>query len=209
MVGFRVVAGLALAILLAGFGCSRPEVIRTDSDSPHTEVADSRLQAGASTRPELSRAAEHRQQIADPMEQSGSLPGNLQRVPAGTLLTVRLKTPVYASSSPSEASFEAVVEQPVVVDGNTIIPRGASVAGRVESAQTSKIKPDRGYVRLALQSVELGDRRWPVQTASLFAHEAPLGDAPISLIHLEKGRRLTFRVIDNTEASNQPLQGTR
>jgi hypothetical protein len=93
------------------------------------------------------------------------------------------------------------------VAGNTIIPKGARVDGRVESAQTSKIKADRGYVRLALQSLELGDRRVPVQTASLFAHEAPLGDAPISIIHLEKGRRLTFRLIDNTEASYQPIQG--
>jgi hypothetical protein len=101
------------------------------------------------------------------------------------------------------------VEQAVVVDGNTIIPKGANVAGRVESAQTSKIKPNRGYVRLALQSVDLGDRRVPVQTASLFAHEAPLGNNPISVIHLEKGRRLTFRLVETVEISKLPAQAIR
>jgi hypothetical protein len=117
---------------------------------------------------------------------------------------VRLKTSVYASISPSEGFFEAVVEQPLVVDGTTLIPKGASVAGRVESAQTSRIKPNRGYVRLALQSVDLGDRRIPMQTASLFAREAPLGNQPISVIHLEKGRRLTFRLADTAETSKTP-----
>ena len=95
------------------------------------------------------------------------------------------------------------------MDGNIIIPKGANVAGRVESAQTSRIKPNRGYVRLALQSVDIGDRRVAVQTASLFAREAPLGNQPISVIHLERGRRLTFRLAETAETSKVPVPVTR
>lgn len=132
----------------------------------------------------------------------------LQDLPAGTLLTVRLKAPLYASNPSRNDFFEAVVEQGVAVQGQTIIPKGATALGRVESAQTSKIRPNRGYLRLVLQSVELGGRRVPVQTTSLFAHQAPLGNAAIAAIHLDKGRRLTFCLLGVLENSPSPVPGT-
>ena len=208
--GWRAALGAwAFALLLAGFGCSRPDVIPGEPNSAQPELPASSLQPTSDqTIPDLSPTGVRwpRLRRAAP---GNDLRGDLQELPAGTLLTVRLKTSVYASTSPSEGSFEAVVEQPIVVDGNTIVPKGASVAGRVEYAQTSKIKPNRGYVRLALQSVDLGDRRVPVQTASLFAREAPLGNQPISVIHLEKGRRLTFRLAQTADTSKPPVPVTR
>ena len=208
--GWRAaLAACAFSMLFAAFGCSRPDVIPGDPNSAQTELPATSLQAASDqTVPELSRTGVHwpagrRSAIGNDFR------GTLQELPAGTLLTVRLKTSVYASTSPSEGSFEAVVEQPVVMDGNIIIPKGANVAGRVESAQTSRIKPNRGYVRLALQSVDIGDRRVAVQTASLFAREAPLGNQPISVIHLEQGRRLTFRLADTAETSKVPVPVTR
>jgi hypothetical protein len=81
-----------------------------------------------------------------------------------------------------------------VVEGNTLIPRDAVVSGRVESARTSKIRPDRGYVRLSLDSVQVDGLAVPVETASLFARHLPASDADSATIRLEKGRRLTFRL---------------
>jgi hypothetical protein len=192
-------------MLFAAFGCSRPDVIPGDASSAQTELPANSLQpASDQTVPELSRTGAHR-----PASRRSAIArdfrGTLQELPAGTLLTVRLKRSVYASTSPTESSFEAVLEQPVVMDGNIIIPKGVNVAGRVESAQTSRIKPNRGYVRLALQSVDIGDRRVPLQTASLFAREAPLGSQPISVIHLEQGRRLTFRLAETAYTSKAPV----
>ena len=203
------VAAWTFAMLFATFGCSRPDVIPGDPNSAQSDIPASSLQpASDQTVPELSSTGVRWPRLRTAAI-GNDLGGNVAELPAGTLLTVRLKTSVYASTSPSEGSFEAVVELPVVVDGSTIIPKGASVAGHVESAQTSKIKPNRGYVRLALQSVDLGDRRVPVQTASLFAREAPLADQPISVIHLEKGRRLTFRLAQTADTSTPPAHSTR
>lgn len=199
----------AFTMLLVASACSRPDVIPGDPNSTQNELPASSLQpASDQTAPELSPTGVHWPRLRRAAT-GNDFPENLKGLPAGTLLTVRLKTSVYASISPSEGSFEAVVEQPLVVDGTTLIPKGASVAGRVESAQTSRIKPNRGYVRLALQSVDLGDRRIPMQTASLFAREAPLGNQPISVIHLEKGRRLTFRLADTAETFTTPAHVTR
>jgi hypothetical protein len=206
--GRAALTAWAFAVLLVAVACSRPDVIPGDPNSAQTELPASSLQrASDQTAPELSPTGVQWPRLR--RAATGNFRANVQALPAGTLLTVRLKTSVYASTSPSEGSFEAVVEQPVFVDGNTIIPKGASVAGRVESAQTSRIKPNRGYVRLTLQSVDLGDRRVPVQTASLFAREAPLGNQPISVIHLEQGRRLTFRLADSAETSKAPVPVTR
>jgi hypothetical protein len=210
MRGWRAaLAGYAFAMLLAAFGCSRPDVIPGEPNSAQTELPPSALQPGSDqTVPELSRTGVN----WPPSRRSATgndFRGTLENLPAGTLLTVRLKTSVYASTSPAEDSFEAVLEQPVMMDGNIIIPKGANVAGRVESAQTSRIKPNRGYVRLALQSVDIGDRRVALQTASLFAREAPLGSQPISVIHLEQGRRLTFRLAETADTSKPPAQVSR
>jgi hypothetical protein len=116
-----------------------------------------------------------------------------QNLPAGTLLTVRLKDPITADTSSGNDSFQATLEQAVVVDGNILIPRGSNVVGRVQSAGTSKVKPSRGYVRLALETVHVAGLDVPVQTASLFAR-SPQNGSEGSPILLEKGHRLVFRL---------------
>jgi hypothetical protein len=120
---------------------------------------------------------------------------NSQVLPAGALVTVRLNVPLVAGSG-SRKSFEAVLDEPVVVEGNTMIPRDAIVSGRIESTHTSRVTPDRGYVRLTLDSVQVDGFDVPLQTASLFARSLPSADADSDTIRLEKGRRMTFRLKD-------------
>ena len=57
----------------------------------------------------------------------------------------------------SNGTFEALVDEPVVVEGNKLVPRGHYCSGRVESARSSSVRRDRGYVRLALDSIRIGD----------------------------------------------------
>lgn len=193
----RRLGALPLVLALLGaLACSRPDMISADpSTSPaQVEGTAAELVPAVESSPKLQTS--HATPTSSSVQDSGNFP-------AGTLLTVRLKSAVYAGISPSDASFEAIVIEPLMVAGNTLIPRGTSVAGRVESARTSSLKPNRGYVRLVLNSMQLGNRRIPVQTDSLFAREAPMGNAPISIIHLEKGRRLTFRLADTSFASDQ------
>jgi hypothetical protein len=52
-------------------------------------------------------------------------------VPAGTALMVRLETTLATFSNRVGDPFRGSVTQPVVVDGKTIIPAGATVEGRV------------------------------------------------------------------------------
>jgi hypothetical protein len=127
-----------------------------------------------------------------------------QSLPAGTLLTVRLKNLISSDAPSGKGSFEAVVDEPVVIEGNALVPRGATVSGRVESARASQVKGNRGYVQLTLSSIDVAGKDLPVQTSSLFARASSLErQASVSAITLEKGRRLTFRLSEPVYVANQ------
>ncbi len=126
-----------------------------------------------------------------------------QSLPAGTLLTVRTKSPISAENPEANGTFEAMVDQPVVVEGNQLVPLGAMVSGRVESARASNLRRSSGYVRLTLESVHLAGSNVPVQTSSLFVRgRASLTSGPHSqVVRLERGRRLVFRLTEPMDVS--------
>ncbi len=128
-----------------------------------------------------------------------------QNLPAGTLLTVRLQNAISAENPDANGTFQAVVDQPIVIEGNKLVPLGTVVSGRVESARASNLKRNSGYLRLTLDSIDLAGSKLPVQTSSLFVHgnagqtevlqsQVPQGKASPTVIRLEKGRRLIFRL---------------
>lgn len=157
---------MSLSLLWAG-GCARPKGLQNSSNTLPAEqppVPFHESDSPGTGRPSDPFAAQ---------DNGSSAPANLpfrdpQNLPAGTLLTVRLKTPISANNPAADATFEAVVDQPVVIEGSKLIPRGAAVSGRIESAQTSNLKRNRGYVRLVLESIHLSGANLQVQTASLF-----------------------------------------
>lgn len=179
-----------MLLLLLGIGCSRPIAVPS-------EAADAdRHQAPFVPDAEKPTSSENGNPSAQGESRAGGskLPFREQEnVPAGTLISVRLNTPIRITGIGSEhLPFEGIVVDPVVIDGATLIPQGTLVSGKVESAGTSQLKPNRGYVRLALASVHAGGIDVPVQTASLFARQSASPDQSSSAIGLEKGRRLTF-----------------
>jgi hypothetical protein len=198
-----VLSLLAVALGLT-VACSRPLDAPSDPAATTAEQAQApfREAGDQSAITDLPRmGAEHHPASHTP----GGFPES-QSLPAGTLVTVQLKNAVYASGSIVSTAFQAVVVEPIVVKGTTVIPAGATAEGRVEAARSSKIKPNRGYVRLALESVELSGLDVPVQTASLFARQSPSGDESANSIHLEKGRRLTFRFTEAISPNNRTAQ---
>jgi len=110
-------------------------------------------------------------------------------------MTVRLKSAIVAAEKGSTDAFVAIVDEPITFEGNTLIPRGTIVSGRVGAAHIPNLRPDRGYVRLGIESVNLDGLDLPVQTATLFARQIS-GDLRPGIIRLEKGRRLTFRLAE-------------
>jgi hypothetical protein len=118
------------------------------------------------------------------------------------LLTVRLEDPISADRN-AHGVFSAVVDEPVVVDGNVLVARGAGVVGRVESEHFPAIKGNRCCVRLTLNSIDISGKDFPIQTSTLFAHRNggnadPASSTSPDAIRLTVGRRLTFRLAQAT-----------
>lgn len=90
-------------------------------------------------------------------------------VPAGTPVSIRLQSGISSASSRTGDEFSAVLDEPIVVNGQTVAPRGAAVRGRVLAARSSGRLHNSGYLRLSLVSVEMNGKAVPVHTSSVFA----------------------------------------
>jgi len=63
--------------------------------------------------------------------------------------------------------FEAVLDEPIVVRGRTVAPRGANITGKILEARASEFQ-EPGYMRLALTTVFLNGQSLSIQTSSIF-----------------------------------------
>jgi hypothetical protein len=95
-------------------------------------------------------------------------------LPRGTRLVVRLQSsPSSAASRPGDV-FSAVLAEPVVIRGETLLSNGALVNGRVVSANAS----DRPYLQLALSSVQFAGQPVALHTSAVFMKAASRAQSP-------------------------------
>jgi len=99
---------------------------------------------------------------------SSSIVPGVSKLPEGTPITIRLKSPVSSTVSSAGDIFEGTLDDPVVIEGQTAIPRGAPVTGKVLAAKSSGRLRDPGYLRIALVSIKVEGQPVAVETSSLF-----------------------------------------
>lgn len=207
--------GAAVLVLIMTGACSRPA---------HVQGGDVRDPAGktpfnqdggaapgpssAESQPGADGPSREETPAGVPFNGSGS-----RDVPRGTLLTVRIETSLSSARIEAGRTFSAVLDEPIIVEGDTVVLPGAIVKGRVESARAPAPNANSGYLRLTLESMQIAGKDVPLQTSSLFARDkatelsglrADFGDRdakPAGIRHgnLKKGRRLTFRLITPLE----------
>ncbi len=89
-------------------------------------------------------------------------------VPAGTPVVVSLQQSISSETAHPGDGFDAVLEEPLVVNGQTVAPKGAAVKGRVLAARKSGHMSNSGYLRIGLSEVTVDGKMIPVQTSSIF-----------------------------------------
>jgi hypothetical protein len=99
----------------------------------------------------------------------------LAEIPAGTPVTVRLQASLSSTSSHMGDSFDAVLDEPIVVRGQTVVPQGTTITGKVLEARPSGQLRDPGYLRVVLTAVLLNGKVTSMQTSSIFAKGGPRG----------------------------------
>ena len=156
---------VTVVLLLSVWGCSRPSPTQTNqalnSQATSTTTNDATGPANTET-PDASNVAAERGsnqvEVAEPLT-----------IPAGTMITVRLQQSLSSASSQPGERFDAVIDQPVAVGDRIVLPVGTVVSGHVTVARRSGRLHHPGELGLALDSVTLGQRQFPLTTASVVA----------------------------------------
>src|SRR5208283_4620691 len=112
---------------------------------------------------------------------SQSLIPSTTSLPEGTPIPVRLERALSSASWHAGDTFKATVDEPVVIDGQTLVARGTPATGRVLEAKPSErlletspggspespLEP--GYLRIVLVSLNVGGKAVMIETSSIFA----------------------------------------
>lgn len=86
-------------------------------------------------------------------------------IPAGTEITAALTQPLSSKTAKPGDTFTATLSEPIVVRGKTVIPAGATVAGKVVDAQSKgKIKGE-ARLELAATGITVHGKRYPIQAS--------------------------------------------
>jgi len=89
-------------------------------------------------------------------------------VPANTAIYVRLQQSISSATAQSGQNFSAVLDEPLMVEGQTLAPSGAAVTGKVVAVRESGHLRNAGYLRITLSSITLNGKTVPLQTNSVF-----------------------------------------
>jgi hypothetical protein len=89
-------------------------------------------------------------------------------LPSGTPIYVRLQESISSKNALAGQNFSAVLDEPLIVNGQTIAAQGTQIQGRVVAARESGHLHDAGYLRLTLASIALSGKDLPLQTSSVF-----------------------------------------
>lgn len=90
-------------------------------------------------------------------------------IPAGTSITVRLQQGLSSASAEPGERFDAVVDEPIVLDDRTVIPVGTPVTGRVVIARRSGRLHHPGELGLTLDTVLINNQEIPLRTSRIVA----------------------------------------
>jgi hypothetical protein len=97
-------------------------------------------------------------------------------LPAGTNLVIRMIEAVDSETNRVGQSFRASLDQPVMVDGQTAIPRGADAVVKLVEAKDSGKLTGRADLTLALQSVSINGHFVDINTQSISKEGASQGE---------------------------------
>ena len=85
-------------------------------------------------------------------------------IPAGTQILVRTIDGIDSTRNHVGDRFQASLEEPLTVDGEVVVPKGADVYGRLEESKTTGTFTGRSELKLALTGIAVNGRTLPLVT---------------------------------------------
>ncbi len=103
-------------------------------------------------------------------------------IPAGTRFTVRLIEAVDTAKNKEGDTFRASLDEPVVIENKTVIPRHANVTARLVSAKSAGRFAGSSSVVLVLSTVKIGGKTYEVETGEFTKQAASRGRKSAAVI---------------------------
>jgi hypothetical protein len=100
------------------------------------------------------------------------------KLPEGTSIAVRLQSTLSSMTSHAGDNFRATIDEPITVDGQTLIVPGTTATGRVLEAKPSGRSLEPGYLRVVLESVNVDGKPVMIETSSIFAKGSSRDERP-------------------------------
>jgi hypothetical protein len=99
-------------------------------------------------------------------------------IPAGSALHVRLTTTLTSKTNKSGDTFTGMVSQPIVVDGQEVVPSGSTVEGHVAFVKPSGRIKGKAEMRIVLDSILTPDDvKFPMSAGIQDTHSGPCAQA--------------------------------
>src|SRR5271166_2942493 len=129
-------------------------------DNTSASFADNAMQGSNTPQPQSAPVA----QTPPPPPPPPPSPPQKIMVPAGTQLTVRLNDPLDSERNQVGDTFHGSLSVPIVIDGETVIPSGADVVGRVADVKSAGRFAGNSVLTLELTSLSVNGKTYNVQT---------------------------------------------
>jgi hypothetical protein len=151
-----------------------------------------------------------RQSSSSGISPSHVLVPSTTKLPEGTPIPVRLQSALASTSAHAGDTFNAIVDEQVVIDGQTLVAAGTPATGRVleakPSASSTGHAPEPGYLRIVLVSLNVDGRAVMIETSSIFAkggsreeRNGANGTAKSKDIVMGVDRHLSFRLAQTAD----------
>jgi hypothetical protein len=151
--GYKLLATLPIVILI---GCSsKYDIPPSVSLSPNGAVAP-----GSPAAPAAPGQPAPGQQPPDQRQQQAAA----ITLPEGVWIRVRLGETLDTNKNRPGDRFLATLDEPIVVDGQVLVPKGASFTGRVDESKPSGRLKGRAVMNLSLIAFDLDGKHYRIDT---------------------------------------------
>ncbi len=86
------------------------------------------------------------------------------QIPAGTTITVRMIDPVDSRSDTVGQKYQASLDEPIMINGEVVVPRGADIVAKLVNDQQSGRLTGQTVLTIDLESITIDGRVVPIAT---------------------------------------------
>ena len=98
------------------------------------------------------------------VEETSTKPSQFVTIPAGTRVSVRTIDGIDSTQNQVGDRFQASLEEPLLVNGEEVVPKGADVYGRLTQSNTSGTFTGKSQLGLELTGIVVNGRTYPIVT---------------------------------------------